>query len=75
MNTYCTTCRLKRAQIFAIFIKDLKYQVEKEARPETDLTTIVPTKYHNLLDVFSKNDSYTLSPHQMYDHKIILEDE
>ena len=24
-DTYCTTCRLKRAQVFAISMKDLKY--------------------------------------------------
>lgn len=35
-------------------MRDLEYQVKKEARPKTDLTTIVLAKYHDVLDSFSK---------------------
>lgn len=47
---------LKRAQIFAILIKDLKFQVIKKAKLETNLKNIILKKYYNLLDVFSKKD-------------------
>lgn len=33
-DAYRTVCKLKRAQVFAISIKDLKYQAEKKARPK-----------------------------------------
>ena len=56
-------------------MKDLEFQAEKEARPETNPKTVVPEEYHDLLDVFSKKDSDTLPPHRKYDHKIILEEE
>ncbi len=75
VDAYCTACRLKRAQVFAVSMRDLEYQAEKEARPETNPRSVVPEEYHDLLDVFSKKNSDTLLPHQKYDHKIILEKE
>ena len=36
-NTYCIACCLKRAQVFAVFIRDIQYQAEKKARAETNL--------------------------------------
>ncbi len=74
-DAYRTACRLKKAQIFAVSMKDLEYQAEKEARPETDPRSVVPEEYHDLLDIFSKKYSDTLLPHQKYDYKIILEEE
>ena len=53
-NAYHATCKLKKTQVFAVFMKNLDYQVEKEARLETDLRSIVPEKYHDFLDLFSK---------------------
>lgn len=75
MDAYRTAYKLKRAQVLAISMRNLEYQVEKEARPETNPKTIVPEEYHDLLDVFSKKDSDTLPPHQKYYHKIILKEE
>ena len=59
-DAYCTTCKLKRAQIFAVSMRDLEYQAEEEAKPKTNPRSIVPEEYHDLLDVFSKKDSDTL---------------
>ena len=73
-DAYCATCRLKRAQVFTISMRDLEYQAEKETKPETDPRTVVPAEYHDLLDIFSKKNSDKLPPHQKYDHKIILEE-
>ena len=44
------------------------------AKPETNPRSIVPEKYHDFLDVFSKKDSDMLFLYQKYDHKIILEE-
>ncbi len=68
-NAYRAACRLKGAQVFAVSMRDLEYQAEKEARPETDPRNVVTKKYHDLLNVFSKKDSDTLPPHQKYVHK------
>lgn len=31
-NIYYATCKLKKSQVFAKFIRDLEYQVDKKAR-------------------------------------------
>ena len=74
-DAYRLACKLKGAQVLAVSMRDLEYQAEKEARPETDPRNVVTKKYHDLLNVFSKKDSDTLPPHQKYDHKIILKEE
>ena len=40
-NTYCTICKLRRAQVFAISLRDLKYRAEKKVKPETNLRSVV----------------------------------
>ena len=75
VDTYYVACRLKRAQVFAISMRDIQYQAEKEVRAKTNPKSVRPQEYHDFLDVFSKIDSNTLPPYQKYDHKIYLEDE
>ena len=70
-DTYYLACRLKRAQVFAMSIRNLEYQAEKKPRPETDLRNIVLEEYHDFFDLFSKKNSDTLCLHQKNDHKII----
>ena len=74
-DTYCAACKLERAQVFTVSIKDLEYQAKKGAMPETNLRNIVLEEYHNLLDVFSEKNSDTLLSHRKYDHKIILKEQ
>ena len=74
-NAYRAACRLKGAQVFAVFMRDIQYQAEKEARVETNLKNVVPQEYHDFLDVFSKKDLDTLPLHRKYDHQIQLEKE
>ena len=74
-DAYRAACKLKGAQVFAVSMRDLEYQAEKEAKPETNPRSVVSEEYHDLLDVFSKKDSDTLPPHRKYDHKIILEEQ
>ena len=73
MNAYCISWKLKKAQVFAVFMRDLKYQAEKEAKPKTDLKNIVQNEYHYLFDVFFKKNSDILFLYQKYNYKIILE--
>ena len=61
--------------MFAISMRNIQYQAEKEARAETNSKNIVSQEYHDLLDVFLKIDSHTLFLHQKYNHKIQLEEE
>ena len=62
----------QKAEIFAISIQDIKYQLNKGTKPLTDPKTVVPEEYHDFLDVFSKDISDTLRPYGKYDHKIEL---
>ena len=41
-NVYRAACRLKEAQVFAVLMRDIQYQAEKEARAETNLKSVVP---------------------------------
>lgn len=52
INTYWIACKLKKAQVFAVSIRDLEYQREKEAKPETHLKTIVPKKWWSFRSIF-----------------------
>ena len=74
-DAYRTACRLKGAQVFAILMRDIHYQAEKEARAETDPKSVVPQEYLDFLDIFSMKDLDTLPPHRKYDYKIHLEEE
>ena len=62
----------QKANIFAISMRDIEYQLNKTTKPPTDPKTVVPTKYHDLIDVFSKDVSDSLRPYEKYDHKIEL---
>ena len=64
--------REQRAEIFAILMRDIKYQLNKTTKPPTDPKTVVPAEYHDFLDVFSKDISDTLRPYGKYDHRIEL---
>ena len=61
-----------RAGIVAILMQDIEYQLNKVMKPLTDPKTVVPVKYHDFIDVFSKETSDKLSPHTKFDHKIKL---
>ena len=74
-NAYCLVYQLKQAQVFAISIKNLEFQVEKKAKPETNPKTIIPEKYYDLLDMFSEKNSNILSFHWKYYYKITLKEE
>ena len=61
-----------RAEIFAISMRDIKYQLNKGTKPPTNPKTVVPAEYHDFFDVFLKDISDTLRPYGKYDHKIEL---
>ena len=62
----------QKAEIFAISMRDIEYQLNKGTKPLTDPKTVVPEEYHDFFDVFSKDISDTLRPYGKYDHKIEL---
>ena len=62
----------RKADIFAISMRDIKYQLNKTTKPPTDPKTVVPTKYHDLINMFTRDISDTLRPYGKYDHKIEL---
>ena len=55
-NSYCVTCHLKIAQVFAILIRDIQYQVEKKAKAKTNTKSVITQEYHNFLAIFSTKD-------------------
>ena len=67
-----TKSKKQKAKIFAISMPDIEHQLNKTAKPVTNPKTIVPEKYHDFLDVFSKDISDTLRSYGKYDHKIKL---
>lgn len=62
----------KDVEIFAVLMRDLKYQLKKTEKTPTDPATKVTECYHEFLDVFSKEALNKVSPHSKYDHKIEL---
>ena len=74
-NAYCIAYCLKEAQVFAVSMRDIQYQAEKEVKAETNLKNVVSQEYHNFFNVFSKKDLDTFPLHRKYDHKIQLEKE
>ena len=61
-----------KAEIFAISMRDIEYQLNNGTKPSTDPKSVVPAEYHDFFDVFSKDISDTLRPYGKYDHKIEL---
>lgn len=61
-------------QIFSVTLEDIDFELNKKAKPITDPKSIVPSEYHDILDVFSKEKADELPPHRKYDHKIELLD-
>lgn len=60
-DAYYAACKLKRAQVFIISIRDLEFQAAKKVRLETNLKSVILEKYYDLLYVFSKKKlRYTL---------------
>ena len=59
-------------EIFAISMRDIDYQLNKNKRPSTNPAIKVPEYYHNFLNIFSKEASNTLSAHSKHDHVIYL---
>lgn len=53
-DIHCRTCCLKEALVFAVSMKDIQYEAEKEARAMNDAKSLVPLEYHDFFHVFSK---------------------
>ena len=53
-NIYYAANKLKKTQVFIISMRNLKFQVIKKAKPETDPKNIILKKYYDFLDIFLK---------------------
>ena len=62
----------KGVEVFAASMRDIEKALEE--KPYVDPATILPSDYHEYLDVFSRQDSKLLPVHRPYDHKIQLEE-
>lgn len=62
----------KNVEIFALFIQNLEYQLNKIKKLVTNLAMKMPQCYHDFLDIFSKENSDKVAPHSKYDYKIKL---
>ena len=62
----------QKAEIFAISMQNIKYQLNKGTKPPTNPKTVVSAKYYDFFDVFLKNISDTLRPYGKYNYKIEL---
>lgn len=71
-NAYCITYKLKKPRVFAVFMKDLEYQANKNDKSRINLKVIVPKKQHDFLNIFFKKDSDIFFLYEKYDPKIIL---
>ena len=65
----------KNVKIFAIILKKINYEMKKRKKIVTNSKLIMSKKYHNFLNVFSKQKVDKLSFHRKYDHSIKLIEE
>lgn len=59
-------------EVFAIFMQDINYQLDKDKRPPTEPAMKVSKCYHNFLDVFLKEAFNTMSAYLKHNHVIKL---
>ena len=65
----------KDVEIFAIILKKINYEMKKRKKTVTNSKLIVSKKYHDFLNVFSKQKADKFSFHRKYDHSIELIEE
>ena len=63
---------LQEIEAAVVSTDNINFQINKTDKPLTDPETVVPEKYHDFLDVFSKESLDTVAKHSKYDHKIRL---
>ncbi len=66
--------RQKDVKIFAVFMKNLEIQLEKQdSNKVTDPKSVISVEYHDFLNVFFKEKADILPSHRKHDHRIELE--
>ncbi len=71
VTLFTALIKKKSHQIFATLMRDIEKALQD--KPIIDPATILPSEYHEYLDVFLKKVINTLSPHRSYDHTISIE--
>jgi len=67
---FISLARKRGYKIYAVSIADIDKALTK--KKHTDPLTKVPQEYHNLIDVFSREESDKLPVQRPYDYKIKL---
>ena len=62
----------KECELFTVNMRDIEHALNP--KPEIDPATVLPSEYHEFLDVFSKKEADKLPERRSYDHKILLMD-
>ena len=59
-------------EVFAVLLRDIEKALEP--KKQIDPAVKLPKEYHKFLNIFSRQEADMLPVHQLYDHKIPLED-
>ena len=60
----------KECKLFTVNMRDIEHSLKP--KPEVDPATVLPSEYHEFLDVFSKKEADKLPGRRSHDHKIPL---
>ncbi len=72
---HCRKAKTTQCQIFAASLGDVDRAIQA-ATPlnDVDPLTILSPEYHDVVDFFSRSNANKLTPHRLYEHKIILQE-
>ncbi len=72
--SFNTLSRQRNVEIFAVSMKNLKIQLKKQdSNTIIDSKSVILLKYHDFLNVFSKEKANILSLHRKHNHRIKFE--
>ena len=77
-HAFALLCNQPGVELFTLSFSDLGIQLsnaetdERNPSRDPDLS-LIPEKYHDLLDIFTEKEAEKLPPHRSYDHTIPLE--
>lgn len=58
--------KLKKVQVFVVFMRDLEFQVKKTTQLEIRSNSVILKKYHDFFNIFSKENLDILLFYQKY---------
>lgn len=55
IDAYQLAYKSKKAQVFAVSIRDQEFRIEKKAMPKNNQKSFILEKYYNFLNIFQRN--------------------